>query len=69
MMIVHNNQHGSDAEVYNAHRYQESRQSTVFGSLKYVQRLPIVSRQRLVRIHVETVSILILRQSVNFRYA
>src|ERR1051325_2715696 len=49
--------------------YQESRQSTDFGSLKYVQRLPIVSRQRLVRIQVETVSILILRQSVNFRYA
>jgi hypothetical protein len=38
MVIMHNNQHGPDAEVEKAHRYQECGQFTVYGSLKYVQR-------------------------------
>src|ERR1051325_8889836 len=39
------------------------------GPLNTYSAIPIVSRQRLVRIQAAAVSILIVRQSVNFRYA
>ena len=35
---MHQNQHGSDAEIGSAHRCQNPRQFTVFGTLKHVQR-------------------------------
>ena len=36
--IMHNDQHGADAEIDSAHACQKPRQFTVFGTLKYVQR-------------------------------
>jgi len=38
MAIMHNGQHGSDAEVDKSHHCQESRQFTGFGGVKHVHR-------------------------------